>query len=148
MNDLLTLANPAFKTYVLASTFVGLHLVLLALWTGTVRAMRKVFVFPEDARLNRGQQASAEHADVLRVQRAHANLLENALPFLIIGLAYVATGAGTFGAELLMYGFVAARVLHSIVYLAGRQPLRTIAFGLGVISIGTMAVQVLRATIG
>ena len=147
MNDLLTLANPAFKTYVLAATFVGLQLVLLALWTGTVRAMRKVFVFPEDARLNKGEQVKAEHVDVLRVQRAHANLLENAVPFLIIGLAYVATGASASGAELLMYGFVGARVLHSIVYLAGRQPFRTIAFGLGVLSIGTMAIQVLRASI-
>jgi len=147
MNDVLTLANPAFKTYVLAATFVGLHLVLLALWTGTVRAMRKVFVFPEDARLNKGRQAESEHADVLRVQRAHANLLENAVPFLIVGLAYVATGASAAGAELLMFGFVAVRVLHSIAYLAGRQPFRTIAFGLGVISIGTMAIQVLRAAL-
>ncbi len=145
MTNLLSLANPAFKTYVLAATFVGLHLVLLALWTGTVRAIRKVFVWPEDARLNKGETSPTEHPDVLRVQRAHANLIENALPFLMIGLAYVATGASECGAQILLYGFVAARVLHSVFYLAGRQPFRTIMFGIGVISIGTMAIQVLRA---
>jgi glutathione S-transferase len=147
MSNLLTLANPAFKTFAVAATFIGLHLLLLALWTGTVRTLRKVFVVPEDAALNHATAASAEHADVQRVLRAHANLIENAVPFLIIGLLYVSTGASACGAQVLMYGFVAARVAHTGFYLARRQPYRTISFALGVIAIGTMAVQVLRAAI-
>jgi len=147
MSNLFSLANPAFKVYVVAATFVGLHLLLLALWTGTVRAMRKVFVLPEDAALNRAAVAGAEHPETQRVQRAHANLIENAVPFLIIGLLYVSTGASACGAQVLMYGFVAARVAHTAFYLAHRQPFRTISFALGVVAIGTMAVQVLRAAI-
>jgi glutathione S-transferase len=148
VNDILSLDNPAFRTYVIAASFVGLHLLALALWTGTVRAMRKVFLFPEDARVNRGQQAATEHIDVLRVQRAHANLLENAVPFFIVGLAYVATGASACGAQALLYGFVAARVAHTIAYLAGRQPYRTLTFATGVLAIVAMATQALRASIG
>jgi len=89
MHSLMT--EPALRSYALAGTIVALHLIVLALWTGATRAMRKTFVNPEDAKLNKTAVAEDDHADVLRVKRAHQNALENAIPFFAIGLLYALT---------------------------------------------------------
>lgn len=139
--------NPALKLYALVAALVGLHLLLLALWTGTVRTRRKQWVNPEDAALSKGTQASEDHPDVLRVKRAHQNALENAVPFLAIGLVYALSGASKTGAQAYFFTFLGARVLHSIFYLWGRQPFRTLMFVVGVLAMLGMAVHVIRAAI-
>lgn len=133
-----------FRTYAIAGSIVALHLVALALWTGTVRAMRKVFVNPEDAKLFKGDQGEADHADVARVRRAHANLLENAVPFFVVGALYAMTNPSAVGAQAYLFTFVGARLLHTGFYLWGRQPFRTMMFAVGVLAIIGMAVHVLR----
>jgi uncharacterized MAPEG superfamily protein len=145
MNILLD--NPAFRTYVICATILAVHLILLAGWTGTVRATRKAFVNPEDARLNKGTEVDSDHPDVRRAGRAHMNALENAVPFFIVGLLYVLTGATKTGAMAYFGTFTAARLLHSIFYLAGKQPFRTISFGIGVLTIFGMAFHVVRAAL-
>lgn len=141
------LADPdVFKLYALAATVLTLQFIALALWTGTVRAMRKVFVNPEDAKLNSGVQGS-EHPDVDRVKRAHINALENGLPFLVVGLLYVLTGGSHLGAEIYFATFVGARLLHSVFYLKSMQPFRTLSFGIGVAVIIGLAVHVIRAVV-
>lgn len=139
--------NPALKLYALVAALIGLHLILLGLWTGTVRTMRKQWVNPEDAKLNKGEQADQDHPDVLRVKRAHQNALENAVPFLAIGLVYALSGAGKGGAQAYFFTFLAARVLHSVFYLWGRQPFRSLMFAVGVLTMIGMAVQVIRAAL-
>src|SRR5512144_2694499 len=116
--------NPALKVYAISGSIIAVQLLLLALWTGTVRVKNKTWVNPEDAQLNKGQQADADHPDVQRVKRAHQNALENAVPFFAIGLLYALTGPTPGAAQIYFYVFVAARVLHSIFYLWGRQPFR------------------------
>ena len=71
MDALLT--TSAFRLYAIASTAIALHLVLLALWTGTVRAIHKKFINEEDARLNRGTLVPFDIEPVQRVKRAHMN---------------------------------------------------------------------------
>ncbi len=136
--------NPATALYALAATIVALHLVALALWTGTVRVMRKQWVNPEDARLNKGEHVDLEHEDVSRVKRAHGNAIENALPFFVVGALYAATAPGRTAALAYFGTFVAVRLLHSIFYLWGRQPFRTLSFAAGVLAVIGMAVHVLR----
>jgi len=133
--------------YALASAILVLQLVALALWTGTVRVMRKQWVNPEDAKLNKGDNTEADHPDVRRVQRAHHNLLENAVPFFVIAGLYVSTGATHQGALIYCGTFVGVRLLHTVFYLAGIQPFRTICFAIGVFSIIGMAVHVLQAAL-
>jgi uncharacterized MAPEG superfamily protein len=60
---------------------------------------------------------------------------------------YVATGASHQGALIYCGTFVVVRFLHSIFYLAGVQPFRTITFAIGVLTIIGMAVHVLQAAI-
>jgi uncharacterized MAPEG superfamily protein len=139
------LDNPALKVYAIAAAVVAVQLILLALWTGTVRAMRKTWVNPEDATLNKGAQADVDHPDVQRVKRAHQNLLENAVPFFVLGLLYALTNPSAGAAQIYFFVFVGARVLHSIFYLWGRQPFRTMMFAVGVLAMFGMAFQVIRA---
>ena len=137
------LENPAFKLYALCSAIIALQLVALALWTGTVRVLRKQWVNPEDARLNKGENTEVDHPDVQRTKRAHQNLLENAVPFFVVGLLYVLSGAHRSGAQAYFFTFVGARLAHTVFYLWGKQPFRTICFGIGVLAIIGMGVQVI-----
>src|SRR5438105_712859 len=123
MNPLL---DPVFKYYALAAAIIALQLLALAGVTGATRGRRKTFVNPEDATLQKGTQSDLDHPDVRRAQRAHQNALESAVPFFIVGALYVATGATKNGAMIYFGTFVAARLLHSLFYLMGKQPFRTI----------------------
>jgi uncharacterized MAPEG superfamily protein len=77
-------------------------------------------------------------------ERAHANALESAVPFFAVGALYATVGQSKTAALAYFGSFVVARLLHSVVYIWGKQPLRTIFFAVGVLSIIGMAVHVLR----
>lgn len=139
--------NPALKLYALVASILAIQMILLALWTGTVRVQRKVWVNPEDAKLNKGEKVENDHEDVLRVKRAHQNLLENALPFFVIGLLYAFTRPSQLGAQAYFFTFLGTRLLHSIFYLWGRQPFRTMMFAIGVLAMLGMGIHVIRAVV-
>jgi glutathione S-transferase len=104
-------------------------------------------VNPEDAVFNKGDKVDADCFAVLRVKAAHLNLLENAVPFFVIGALYTATNPSKTGAMAYFGTFVGARVIHSFVYLAGKQPWRTIMFAIGLLATVGMAVHVFRAAL-
>jgi microsomal prostaglandin-E synthase 1 len=144
--DAAIVQSPA-QIFAFSAALLGVHLVLLALWTGTVRVRRKQWINPEDAALNKGAQVDSEHPDVLRVKRAHANALENAVPYFAIGALYVASSASRTGALVYCMTFLVARVAHTFFYLAGKQPFRTMSFAIGVLCIFGMAFHVVRAAL-
>lgn len=139
--------NPALAAYAIASTTIALELLALALLTGSVRVRKNTYVNPEDAKAAKGTKGDLEPEEVARVKRAHANLLENAVPFFVVGALFVASGATKTAAFAYFGTFVAARLLHAVFYLWGRQPFRTLSFGAGVLAVIGMAVHVLRAAI-
>jgi uncharacterized MAPEG superfamily protein len=142
------LANdPILSLYALVATLVSLHLVALALYTGRVRALHKVFVNTEDAAAFKGKETEAEHPDVLRVKRAHMNALESAVPFLAVGLLYALSGPSKVGAQAYFFTYLGARVLHTVFYLAQKQPFRTLTFAIGALAIIGMGVHVIRTVI-
>lgn len=138
---------PALRLYFICSSVLALHMVALALWTGTVRTLRKTYVNPEDSRAFKGQQADADHPDVVRTKKAHLNAIENAVPFFVVGALYALTGPSRLGAEAYFFTFTGARLLHSVFYLWGKQPFRTAMFTIGVLAIVGMAVHVLRVAL-
>jgi glutathione S-transferase len=139
--------SEAMKLYAIFSSVVALQLLLLGGWTGTVRTLKKTYVNPEDAKLNKAELADQDHPDVQRTKRAHQNLLENAVPFFVVAYLY-ANVAPSKTAVLVYFGtFVGARILHSIFYLWGRQPFRTISFAVGALATIGMAVHVIRTAI-
>lgn len=78
-----------------------------------------------------------------RVPRAHANLLENLLPFAVAVFAVAALGISdrwTAAASLL---FTFARIIHAGTYLAGVTIIRSAAFYTGLIATVVMFVKTL-----
>jgi prostaglandin-E synthase 1 len=137
--------NPALRLYALACSGLVLLLFWLAFHTGNVRTKRRAVVNAEDVRVYRDADVTeVEHPDVQRVKRAHLNLIENAVPFFIVGLLFALTHPPTWLAGALYFAFVLLRLLHVVFYLTARQPFRAATFGLGVFVIGGMLLLVVR----
>jgi glutathione S-transferase len=136
-------SDPQFRLYALTSSILALHLLALAAMTGGARTKAKKYVNPEDAAALKGSVVEIDVDPVLRLKRAHLNALENAVPFFVIGFLYVLSGCSQRGATIYFWTFVAARLLHSVFYLAGKQPWRTVMFAIGSLAVAGMAVQVL-----
>ncbi|KAH9488134.1 Microsomal glutathione S-transferase 1 [Bulinus truncatus] len=58
-----------------------------------------------------------EYPFVERVRRCHRNDLENILPFVLLGLLYLATDPDPNIASIILRIFTASRFFHTIVYL-------------------------------
>ncbi|HEX4457006.1 MAG TPA: MAPEG family protein [Polyangia bacterium] len=144
---LLTAANPTFIYYVI--TVLALSALLIFLWaySGTVRGKTKTTMNPEDGRAYNAPVVERDPPEVARVLRAHANAQANIIPFLLIGLVFVAMGGGPTMGAALFGAFVFFRVAHAIAYLVGKQPWRTISFVLGGVVTLFMMVNVIRLLI-
>ncbi len=138
--------DPVLQAYTLSVCVLIVTLYYLGFATARTRAARRIVVNPEDVSVNRGSQvAEDEHPDVQRIQRAHRNALENAVPFFAIGLLYTMTAPGLTVARALFAAFVLIRVFHAGCYLTARQPWRTGSFVIGAVINLIMTVQVARA---
>jgi uncharacterized MAPEG superfamily protein len=129
------LSNPAFVAYTVTSLVYILMLTLLWAGSGAVRGKAKAVHNPEDTEtVSKGATVvQADPPEVARVLRVHQNTLVNGLPFLFLGLIYVLCGCSGTEAWALFGGFTAIRVLYTLVYLAGKQPWRSLTFLLGVL---------------
>ncbi len=142
------ITDPVFDWYALAAIVVALTLYGLGFNTAKVRAERKIVVNAEDAGINGNARVEdSEHADVLRIKRAHLNALENAVPFFLLGFLYALTSPSLGMARGLYLTFVVVRLFHAFFYLSAKQPFRTASFGVGALVNVIMAVQVLRAVV-
>lgn len=122
----LNLENPVFATYLIASAIMVLKIMGQG-WM-TVHRMLKVsagYASPEDLQqgiINKdpdpAQLEVNEYVD--RSRRMHRNDLENIPAFWAAGLLFVAINPAVWLAQILMYGFVAARLAHFWAY-ATRQ---------------------------
>ena len=65
--------------------------------------------------------------------RAHRNLIENLVPFAIAVLVAHAMGVSNGLTVIGAWVFLAARVLHALVYLAGISGIRTLAYLAGLV---------------
>lgn len=141
--------TPSFAIYCLFAALLCFNLMGLWGFSGAVRARTKTAVNEEDIpTVSKGAKLLPDDPpEVARVLRAHANAMANIVPFLVLGLLYVLLGAPPKMAWAVFGGFTAARWMHSFVYLGGKQPWRTIFFGIaGLISL-FLLFQVTRASI-
>ena len=146
----LTLANPVFTTYAICAA-LGVLKIMGQGWV-TVYRLLKVgggYASPEDLRpglINRrpnpDQLAVNDYVD--RSRRMHRNDLENIPGFLAAGLLFVLVDPPLLLAQLLMYGFVAARAAHAVAYATARShEVRSTFYTIGSVSVIYMAVHVL-----
>jgi len=134
------LSNPLFVAYAITALILSLNLIVLWGMSGGVRAGTKTALNAEDAALFKGTHVEADPPAVARVLRAHRNAEANIYVFLILGLIYVLAGGGLLTGEIIFSVFVIARILHSVFYLGGVQPWRTISFTAG--GVATLALIV------
>lgn len=152
--DHFTLTNPVFITFAIAASIMVLKIMLQG-WITVVRMMANGggFVNPEDAKAGlanpkpRAGQLDVND-DVDRSRRIHRNDLENIPAFLAIGLLFVAIAPPLAVAQWLMFGFVAARLLHFLAYsTAQSHEVRATFYTIGSLIVIAMAVWVLVAAI-
>ena len=142
----LTMENPVFITYMIAATIMILKLMGQG-WM-TVYRMLKVnggWASPEDLRagpINRNPRPEQldpnEYVD--RSRRIHRNDLENIPAFLACGLLFVIAGPSILVANILMYGFVGARLVHTLAYATGQShEVRATLYTIGSVAVIVMA---------
>jgi uncharacterized MAPEG superfamily protein len=125
------LTNPAFLVYAISCLILCVNLLFLWAYSGTARARTKTAMNEEDATRFGASLTEIDPPRVARVLRAHDNAQASIYPFLFLGLVFVLAG-GTAATAMVIFGiFTGARLLHSIFYLAGKQPWRTIFFTVG-----------------
>jgi microsomal prostaglandin-E synthase 1 len=144
-----TTLPPAFVPYALTATLLCLNLLVLWNLSGAARGKSKTTPNAEDTgTVAKGARLTPEDPEsVARMLRVYNNAEANIVPFLILGLIYVLLGAPSGVAWILFGGFAVARVLHAIVYAAGKQPWRTIFYVLGQLFTLAVVVQVVRGAL-
>ena len=146
--------NPVFVTYMIAAAIMTLKLMGQG-WM-TVFRMLKIdggWASPEDLQaglINRNPRPEQLEVNdyVDRSRRMHRNDLENIPAFLACGLLFVAASPSLLLANILMYTFVGARLIHTLAY-ATRQSheVRATLYTIGSVVVIVMAVYVLAAAI-
>lgn len=123
----LSFSDPLFAAYAIAATLMILKAVAMS-WLTVIRMMRVRggFRSPEDLRrtpLNPNPDPSqiGPNDYVDRIRRIQLNDLENLPFFLFAGLFYVLTDPSLLTAQILLYGYVASRLLHFMAYLTKRS---------------------------
>jgi uncharacterized MAPEG superfamily protein len=137
------LQNPALRLFGFTYMILVLKMVAVGYSTSFYRFRHRHFATPEDYALQGLQPKTTRNDDIERTRRAHRNDLENILPYFGVGLFYALSGPSMFAANLCFIGYTVARVLHSIFYVAGLQPWRTLAFGVAQLIMVVMAVTLL-----
>jgi glutathione S-transferase len=122
----LSLANPLFVTYLVAAAIMILKAAAMS-WLTVVRMMQVKggFRSPEDLKKtplnpNPDPKQLLPNEAVERVRRIHMNDLENIPFFLAAGFLFVLTDPSLLLARILLYGYVATRLLHFLAYLTAR----------------------------
>ena len=136
--------NPAFRVYAVTAALLCLNLLGLWVWSGAMRGRTRTLINPEDGSLLPGRTlVERDPPEVARVLRAHANAMANVLPFLVLGFLYVILGGSRTGALAYFGVFTAARFVHSLTYVVGLQPWRTVSFVIALLASVGLLVQVL-----
>ncbi len=146
-SSLATAANPVFLGYVYTSLVLSLNLLALWISSGAVRARGGVAINPEDGARYSAPVRELDPPAVARILRVHRNAEAAIYPFLILGLIYVLLGGGASIAVPIFAIFAAARIVHSIVYLRGLQPWRTISFAVSSLTLIALIVAILMTVL-
>ena len=153
--DRLSLDDPLFATYAIAASLMILKAVAMS-WLTVWRMTREKggFRAPEDLRrtpLNPAPDPAqlAPNERVERIRRIQLNNLENLPFFLVAGFLFVLTGPELWLARLLLYGYVAARLLHFAAYVTARNhETRAALWTISSLILIFLTVRVLLAALG
>jgi glutathione S-transferase len=134
------LDQPAVRVFAFWYLILVIKMQVLIFRTSRARLGSSVYASPEDyAAVGLSAPATPQvDQGIERLRRALQNDLENILPFFGVGLIYALSGPSLLVARLLFGGFALARIAHSVFYVRGRQPHRSIAFIAGMVLLSWM----------
>lgn len=115
----------------------------IGFYQGAVRSKNKVFSNPEDAKAFKGEVLPQEHPDIERANRAYRNDLENIPMFLLMSLGYIMLTCPEKAGVICIMLFTFARIMHTVTYLKGMQPWRSISYGIGLLCSAFIAFNIL-----
>jgi len=149
-----SMENPVFVTYVIAATIMILKIMGQG-WMTVYRMLKANagLASPEDLQVGLiNRDPSPEQLEpndyVDRSRRMHRNDLENIPAFLACGLLFVAVAPSYLLANVLMYGFVGARLAHTLAYATKQtHEIRATLYTIGSAIVIAMAVYVLIAAV-
>ena len=131
--------EPTVYWYALCAVVLFFKMFALSSYQGFYRLTRRTFVNPEDAGVFKKSAAEEELPQVRRAAKAWLNDLENIPIFLGLGTAYIFVDASSEVATIIFPLFTIARILHTLTYLLGLQPWRTIVFVVGMFCLFIMS---------
>lgn len=148
----ISVQNPAFVTYMIASSLMILKLMGQG-WMTVYRMIKSDagLLNPEDlkpgpANRNPRPEQLALNDYVDRSRRMQRNDLENIPAFLACGLIFVAVSPPPLWVNIFLYTFVATRLAHTLAYATGqRHEVRATFYTIGSLIVIAMAVWTLVA---
>lgn len=152
--NLLNAENPVFVTYMIAASIMILKLMGQG-WMTVYRMLRidGGWATPEDIKgglINRDPRPEQLELNdyVERSRRMHRNDLENIPAFLACGLLFVTAAPSLLLANILMYTFVGARLIHTLAYATKQtHEVRATLYTIGSVVVIFMALYVLVAAL-
>lgn len=133
--------------YAVTSVLLFFKMFAISAYQGFHRIGNRTFKNKEDAALLGLEAANEELPQVRRAAQAWLNDLENIPIFLALGVAYIWVEASPGLAVWLFSVFTVARYLHTLFYLYGIQPWRTVVYVIGILCMFVMSAQILGAVL-
>lgn len=138
--------SSVLSVYALCVVVLCVKMFALSCYQGFYRIKSLVFTNREDAGYFNRPVSPQELPQVTRAAKAWANDLENIPLFFVLGGLCCALETSRGVTIWLFCVFSVARVLHSVCYLAGWQPWRTVACAVGIVCLSGLGAMVgLRA---
>jgi len=135
----------ALSVYAVCVVALFLKMLAISCYQGYYRLRYKAFTNGEDAAFL-GRLANVDELpQVSRAGRAWANDLENIPAFFALAGLAIALNAAAVVIIWLSVVFTVARVAHTVCYLSGLQPWRTVSFVVGLVCLLGLALTVLQA---
>ncbi|WP_085718013.1 MAPEG family protein [Pseudomonas sp. B28(2017)] len=139
----------ALTVYALCVVVLFLKMFAVSCYQGLFRIRFRAFTNTEDAAVFNRIACEKELPQVTRAARAWANDLESIPAFFALGGLAVAMNAPASVTVGLSVLFTLARVLHTLAYLKGVQPWRTVFYGVGILCLlgfcATIAINVVMS---
>ncbi len=140
--------STAFELYAVVTVILFLKMWALSLVQIYNRVKSDAFTKPEDAVAFGGGTPVAEDPPIVqRATMAWRNDLENIPIFLALAWVYIFLKAWPGGAAFYLLTFTAARIVHSYAFVNALQPLRFIAYAVGLLVCFAMSAHIIGAVL-
>lgn len=131
--------NTALSVYATCVVVLFIKMFAVSCYQGCFRIRLAAFTNPEDAAVFNRAAYAAELPEVARGAKVWLNDLENIPVFFALGGLAIVLEAPAAATVWLSGVFTAARGVHTVAYLAGVQPWRTVSYGIGVVCLVGLA---------